>query len=440
MQPSPRTKALRGYNFSQQLADTGWYHSFELPDGEKIEGYNTVETQRNRYLQFPLPADLTGRRVLDIGAWDGWFSFEAERCGAGVVAVDCVEIPNFRYIHRKLGSKVDYRILDFYELPGAGLGAFDYVFFLGVLYHLKHPLLAAEIVCALTTETAIVESFVIDPGAWQDHRNDIPHMEFYETFELGGQLDNWIGPSVGCLLALFRAAGFARVELIGIQGEHALVACHRKWEPVPDEPSCEAPRMVSACHSRTAGINFSSRKEEYLTCWFLTERTEVPREDLRLEVGPFGVPALFAQPEGERWMANFRLPPGLAPGWHEVRLRFAGSRFSEPARIALDLPLEPGTLSVREVTDGVSWRHNEVAVADRGFLACWVRGLPANADVANTELHLGDARLKVEWVGEAGEDGARQVNAEVPASVPKGRQRLRIACAGASIEVEVSVI
>ena len=53
-------------------------------------------------------------------------------------------------------------------------------------------------------------------------------MEFYETFELGGQLDNWIGPSVGCLLALFRAAGFARVELVGVNGEHALVACHRK--------------------------------------------------------------------------------------------------------------------------------------------------------------------------------------------------------------------
>jgi hypothetical protein len=51
--------------------------------------------------------------VLDIGAWDGWFSFEAERHGAQTTAIDCVEIPTFLQVHRRLASKVDYRILDF---------------------------------------------------------------------------------------------------------------------------------------------------------------------------------------------------------------------------------------------------------------------------------------------------------------------------------------
>jgi 2-polyprenyl-3-methyl-5-hydroxy-6-metoxy-1,4-benzoquinol methylase len=60
--------------------------------------------------------------VLDIGAWDGWFSFEAERHGAAVTAIDCVEVPNFLEIQKKLGSRVSYRILDFYELPEAGFG------------------------------------------------------------------------------------------------------------------------------------------------------------------------------------------------------------------------------------------------------------------------------------------------------------------------------
>ena len=121
--------------------------------------------------------------------------------------------------------------MDFYELPDAGLGKFDIVFFLGVLYHVRHPLLALEIVCALTRDVAIVDSFVTDPDDWQEHTDDIPTMEFYELDELGNQFDNWVGPTVPCLLAMCRAAGFARVELLGTGDHHAVVACHRKWEP-----------------------------------------------------------------------------------------------------------------------------------------------------------------------------------------------------------------
>ena len=118
----------RGKDFSKELAEKGWYHSFELPDGTSIEGYNKIGWLRTRYNRFPIPSDLTGRRVLDIGAWDGWFSFEAERHGAVVTSIDCIEVPNFLEIRRRLESKVDYRILDFYELPEARLGVFDHVF------------------------------------------------------------------------------------------------------------------------------------------------------------------------------------------------------------------------------------------------------------------------------------------------------------------------
>src|SRR5258708_28778554 len=64
----------------------GWWHSFELPDGTRIDGVNSLEGQRHRISQFPIPEDLRGKRVLDIGAWDGWFSFEMERRGAEVMA------------------------------------------------------------------------------------------------------------------------------------------------------------------------------------------------------------------------------------------------------------------------------------------------------------------------------------------------------------------
>ena len=51
--------------------ERGWWHSFELPDGRVIPGVNTLEGLRERIGRFPIPADLTGKRVLDIGTWDG---------------------------------------------------------------------------------------------------------------------------------------------------------------------------------------------------------------------------------------------------------------------------------------------------------------------------------------------------------------------------------
>ena len=76
----------RAVDFSKELAEKGWYHTFELPDGTVIEGFMTAAQQKRRYAQFPIPEDLRGKKLLDIGAWDGWFSFEAERRGAEVEA------------------------------------------------------------------------------------------------------------------------------------------------------------------------------------------------------------------------------------------------------------------------------------------------------------------------------------------------------------------
>jgi len=188
------SKAVRGWG--GELAQKGWWHSFELPDGRVIEGVSTLAALKLRLAQFPIPEDLSGKRVLDIGAWDGWFSFEMERRGAEVTSIDCWDNERFRYIHRALGSKIDYRVLDFYELLPAKIGTFDIVLFQGVLYHLKHPLLALERVCALTKELAAVESFVIT-GSKGNPVPKHPVMEFYETDEFGGQFDNLGRPQRG---------------------------------------------------------------------------------------------------------------------------------------------------------------------------------------------------------------------------------------------------
>jgi tRNA (mo5U34)-methyltransferase len=432
MTPEEVREARRNLNFSRELLKVGWYHSFELPDGSKIDGYMGLDHQRKRWARFPIPEDLTGKRVLDIGAWDGWFSFEAERRGAETVAIDCVEIPNFLKLHERLRSRVDYRILDFYELTSSGLGTFDIVFFLGVLYHLKHPFLALEMVCEMTGEVALVESFVTDGDTWSERAGEIPTMEFYETDELGEQLDNWNGPTVSCMLAMCRAAGFARVELLGAQGNNAAAACYRRWEPVPED-AAEAPELISARHSRNYGINFSRRKDEYLSCWFRAAREDLSRGDVRLDVDGFGVAALWVERETDgRWRANFRVPPGLKPGWREVRLGLAGTKFSEPQRIAVDMSVQAREVAIASVCGGITWTPGEMTAQDRPFLSCWIEGLGENCDCANIRGWIGKARLTVDWVGEPDQSGVRQANMIVPPDVASGVHELRVEFAGVS--------
>jgi tRNA (mo5U34)-methyltransferase len=425
----------RKASYAKELAESGgWYHSFEWPDGTVTEGVQTMDHQRDRWTSFGLPDDLTGKRVLDIGAWDGWFGFEAERRGASVTAVDCVEMPNFVEAHRRLNSAVDYRIIDIYDLPEAGLGKFDCVFFLGVLYHVKHPLLALEIVCALTEESAFVSSFVTDAHTWREHTDELPTLEFYETDELGGFMDSWFGPSVSCVLALCRAAGFARVDFLRIWDNHASVACHRKW-PAAEARSAVSAELLGVCHARNWGINFNSRREEYL-CWsFRWFEDGLRLEDVQLEVGGYGVPTVFLTKDaGERWIANCRLPPGLDAGWTEVSVTVAGAAASNSLRIAVDIPVVTDRVVIAGVTDGFDWTPAEVHLGTSGFLSCWMDGLPENADRNNTRVVLGGTRLDIDFLGELDERGFRQANAFVPIALAEGEYELKVSCGGVESE------
>src|SRR5271157_3284456 len=109
--------------------------------------------QKLGYLDFP--ADLSGKTVLDIGAFDGFFSFEAERRGsARVVAADyfCWTLPGmgdkqgFNIAHAALNSKVEAVLIPVEEMSPEKLGMFDLVLFLGVLYHSQYPLRYLRIV------------------------------------------------------------------------------------------------------------------------------------------------------------------------------------------------------------------------------------------------------------------------------------------------------
>lgn len=411
-------------DWNRKLHELGWWHSFELPDGSVLEGVCSLDGLKRRLAQFPIPYDLSGKRVLDIGAWDGFFSFEMEKRGAEVVAIDCWDNERFRLMRSMLNSRVDYRIYDMYELTPATVGKFDIVIFFGVLYHLKHPLLALERICALTKELACVDTFVSHDDS------PIPRMEFYENAELGGQTDNWVGPNVPCLMAFCRTAGFAKVEFRGRLEHSACVACYRHWEPV-ELDATEAPVVHHVMHDRNFGINFRSDMDEYLGAAFTASNVSI--KDVKPEVGGLGVIPISVTPIGDSfYQANFKLPPGIEPGWHEVTLRIGDSERSAPHRIAVDVPIVAGDLAITAIAENETWVPNQ---AMRGkSMAVWVHGLPENVDVNNVRVTLAGQRLRVTHAA------AGQINAAIPEDAEPGEHRVTIEVGGAVAERSVNIL
>lgn len=401
---------------SERLRSLGWWHSFSLADGEIIVGVRS-ESELSAVLdRFDLPANLSGKRVLDIGAWDGWFSFELERRGAAVTAVDCWDNPRFHYIHRKLGSSVRYIQADVYELSPHIIGQFDIVLFLGVLYHLKHPLLGLERVCALANNQVLVESFVTDEKLLA-RQDSIPAMEFYETDELSGQTDNWVGPNVPCLLALCRTAGFVNPVLHAVQNHRAYLTCYRRWPEIrvvnPTPISLE-----KATESRGGGMNFCSHRDEYVAAWFRTAAELSGRHSVMASVGLFGsIPVYLekAASDPELWQVIFKLPPGLAPGYHPVGLRLPNGASSNTIEVAVDVQEANGTVVILGACDGRSWESNIVRGGRDGkfCISVWVEGLARNADTKTVTAIVNGKRWAPTYLQpHDGTDKARQLNIE----------------------------
>jgi len=412
--------------WQSELEARGWWHSFDLPDGRHIEGVNPIHGMRRRIDQFPIPEDLRGARVLDIGTWDGWFTFEMERRGATVVAIDNWDNPRFRQVHAAFKSRADYRIMDVYDLTPATVGRFDIVLFMGVLYHLKHPLLALERVCAITTDLAAIDSFILQKGLRPGEKlPDRPIMEFFENEEFGGQSDNWCAPNLACLMAMCRTAGFARVNHLATLELSACVACYRKWEPVARQ-SAQPPELLYAAHHTDFGCSFHTSRDEYITIAFRTDR-KCSLGDIYPEAGGYGVrPMHLSEKEAGVWEAKVKLPPGLTPGWHEIAVRIGNSPLSNPQRIAVDFP-EPTMLpSITGACDGTTWSQNEINLSLGNVLSIWVTGLPENADRANVHVSLGGQRLAPVYIEAETGKLARQINVQVPDGAPIGELALEI--------------
>jgi tRNA (mo5U34)-methyltransferase len=413
----------------ERLSRLGWYHSIELPDGAVIEGHQSLDQLRRRLRQFPIPEDLRGKRVLDIGAWDGWFSFEMERRGAEVMALDSARNTRLLEARSLLGSRIEYQIGDICRTTAKDLGTFDIVLFLGVLYHVKHPVMALENVCGMCRDMACIESFVTDGAATE--RTAVPSMEFYETTELRGQLDNWVGPNVACLMAFCRTAGFARVDFAGALGERGHVTAWRQW--LPATGLAAPPRILCLDNAATHDHSFSTRADDYATFYFTSAENDLTCDNVMPSIGPYGSRPIHVARTGGGWQATCKIPPGLESGWHDAVIRTARSGLSAAVRIPIDLDLAArrartapaGNLRLTRVADGKSFEDLRIRVGEDGAISVWAAGLPANTDLSSLRVRLDGADLPAIWLAPEGD--SRQINALLPAGLEPGSVVITVA-------------
>lgn len=201
----------------RQVDAVQWFHRYEILPGVLSQGPSDM-AKRGHY--FPIPEDLTGKRVLDIGAADGYFSFLAEARGAEVMAIDTWPRQGFFVAHKLRNSRVEFRQMSLYDLDPATVGMFDIVFCFGVYYHLKKPVFAMERIAQVTREYALLESEIIPSGPL----DGMDLAVFHEQDQLVNDPSNWWNPTVANFLSTVRAAGFPRGHLVTVyDGARAII-------------------------------------------------------------------------------------------------------------------------------------------------------------------------------------------------------------------------
>ncbi len=161
---------MNASSLQQRIEALKWCHPLELAGIHTRPQWHVRRRFKRRLKFLQIPADLTGKSVLDIGAWDGFFSFECERRGASrVLAIDTFAWDHygkdgFLLAHETLNSKVEHRRLAAEDIDVATLGTFDVVLFLGVFYHLRSPISVLERLRAVTAGTLICETHALVPA------------------------------------------------------------------------------------------------------------------------------------------------------------------------------------------------------------------------------------------------------------------------------------
>ena len=217
-----------------------WFHNIDLGGVKTAPNHFLHDYPSNKWQRFQhaVPQDLTGKSVLDIGCNSGFYSIEMKKRGAErVVGIDHDDryLDQAKFAAEVTGHDIEFRKLEVYDVAQLG-ETFDVVLFMGVLYHLRHPLLALDLVhdhvagdlmVFQTMQRGVNE--VSDVRAdydffEQDHFNEpgYPKMHFIEH-EYAHDWTNWWAPNTACTQAMLRSAGFQILE----QPEEEVYICKR---------------------------------------------------------------------------------------------------------------------------------------------------------------------------------------------------------------------
>jgi tRNA (mo5U34)-methyltransferase len=232
-----------------------WFHNMNLGGVRTAPDHFLYDYPNNKWSRFAhaVPKDLTGKTVLDIGCNAGFYAMEMKRRGAErVLGVDSDDryLDQARLAAEVNGLEIEFRKLSVYELGRLG-EQFDLVIFMGVLYHLRHPLLALDIIHDTVARDLLlfqtmqrgsdkVKTVKPDYDFFKMKHFDkagYPKMHFIEH-RYSGDETNWWAPNAACSQAMLRSAGFDIIE----HPEEEVYLCRRvelAGEPgavYPDRP------------------------------------------------------------------------------------------------------------------------------------------------------------------------------------------------------------
>lgn len=206
-----------------------WFHNINLKGVYTAPDHFLGDYPYNKYKNFAgsIPGNLKGKTVLDIGCNAGFYSIEMKKRGADrVIGIDSDEryLAQARYASAVLGQEIDFRNMSVYDIAEFG-EKFDIVIFMGVMYHLRHPLLALDLLYenvvgdillfqSMQRGSDKVEPVQYDYDFWQTdifHQHEFPRMYFIEH-RYSSDPTNWWIPNRSCIEGMLRSSGFDILE------------------------------------------------------------------------------------------------------------------------------------------------------------------------------------------------------------------------------------
>jgi len=222
-----------------------WFHCIDLGGGLKTKTASVMGEPIEhpeptwQIIRQYLPADLSGKSVLDVGCNAGFYSVEAKRRGAKrALGVDAQRkhIRQALFVRKVLGLDIDYRRMDVYELDPRVIGEFDITLALGLVYHLKHLVLGLEKLYGVTRELLIVETAIIPlektPPPFVQSLGRLEQtlhpLACVENSSAGPEaVFNWFLPSPAALKTLLENVGFDEVTIAQVSADRALLVCRK---------------------------------------------------------------------------------------------------------------------------------------------------------------------------------------------------------------------